>query len=233
MKSLLRALKIYPFFLKAFGYVKPLHNYNLLRAVIYQKHHKDFFFIQIGANDGKRGDPIYDTVQDLKLNGLALEPIYKYYNELKKNYKNTNVIPINKAVFESNTKVTLYKVKDQFLKHEWQKGITSLNPNHRKCTNTPAKYLEKVQVQGITFEKLFSDYKVTNIDLLQMDTEGYDFQLIMMFPFKKFKPKIIHFEHGLKANVMSKSNFLKILNLLVSHDYKIHMDEYDCLAYID
>lgn len=55
---------------------------DLLESLIYKQNHKDFFFIQIGANNGKRFDPIFNVVNKLKLKGIALEPVQEYYNEL-------------------------------------------------------------------------------------------------------------------------------------------------------
>ena len=39
----------------------------------------DFFFLQIGANDGISFDPIYHLVTNFKLRGICLEPIDEYF----------------------------------------------------------------------------------------------------------------------------------------------------------
>ena len=50
---------------------------------------KDMFIIQIGANDGKIDDPIYEFVTNYppKMSGILIEPVKDYFEELKINYK--------------------------------------------------------------------------------------------------------------------------------------------------
>ena len=87
---------------RRFGYeISKVGDIDMLESMIYKEYHKDFFFIQIGANNGKRFDPIYNIVKTLKLKGLALEPIKEYYDELVENYKNSNVMPVNKAIYKN------------------------------------------------------------------------------------------------------------------------------------
>ena len=207
-------------------------NVDLLESLIYKNYHKDFFFIQIGANNGKRFDPIFNIVNSLKLKGLALEPIKEYYDELVKNYQNSNVIPVNKAIYKNNQKLSIYRLVSNDNLPEWTKGIASINPEHFKKSRIDKSNVYEEIVDAITFEKLFQDYKVSNCDLLQIDTEGYDAEIIKMFPFSKFKPKIIHFEHGIDDEIMSQEDFLEISKILLEHKYKLIMKQYDCIAYL-
>ena len=46
----------------------------------------DFFFVQIGANDGVRNDPLWETVTRLRLRGLLVEPVPDLFARLKANY---------------------------------------------------------------------------------------------------------------------------------------------------
>lgn len=204
---------------------------DLLESLIYKKNYQNFFFIQIGANNGQRFDPIFKIVRKLKLRGIALEPVKEYYDELALNYQNSNVIPINKAIYEENKKISIFRVKTDTNLPEWTKGIASLNSEHYKKSNTHKENIIEEIVDAITFEKLFEDYNVDNIDLLQIDTEGYDYNLLKLFPFDKFQPAIIHFEHGLPNKIMSIEQVTEINSILLALGYKIIMKEYDCIGY--
>lgn len=46
----------------------------------------NFFFRQIGANDGVLGDPLHDSVLRHKLTGLLVEPLPNLCERLKANY---------------------------------------------------------------------------------------------------------------------------------------------------
>lgn len=204
---------------------------DLLESLIYKKNYKEFFFLQIGANNGKRFDPIFNAVKRLNLRGLAIEPVEEYYNELVVNYKNSKVIPVNRAIYEENKKISIFRIKQDIDLPEWSKGIASLNPKHHQKSNTDGKNIVEEVVEAITFEKLFEDYNVKNIDLLQIDTEGYDYNLLKLFPFEKFQPSIIHFEHGLPDKIMTIEQVSEITSLLLSFGYKTIMKEYDCIGY--
>ena len=56
-------------------------------------------------------------------------------------------------------------------------------------------------------------YEINKLDLLQIDAEGYDFELLKIFPFSKVTPRIIHFEH-LHLNETDRDASLKFLHNL-------------------
>lgn len=219
--------------IRRLGYdISKIGDVDLLESLIYKNFHKNFFFIQIGANDGKRFDPIFNIVNTLKLNGLVVEPIKEYFEELQRNYDGTEVVPVNKAIYFKNQKLTMYRVNSKNTLPEWTKGIASINPEHFRKSRTHKSYIIEEVVDGITFEKLLQEYNVTKLDFLQIDTEGYDIEIIKMIPFNKIKPTLIHFEHGIKEDVISKDDFLQGNKILIENGYKLIMKEYDCLAYL-
>lgn len=216
------------------GYeIKSIGDVDLLESLIYKNLRKDFFFIQIGANDGKRFDPIFEIVNELKLAGLVIEPVKSYFDELVSNYKkNPNVVPVNKAIYEENGKVSIFRVKENSTLPDWSHGIASLDSEHYKKSNTDKRNIIEEKVDAITFDSLFKKYNVKNVDLLQIDTEGYDYNLIKSFPFEVYKPSLIHFEHGLPNKIMSFEQFLEIHMMLVNLGYKTITKEYDMIGYL-
>ena len=48
---------------------------------------------------------------------------------------------------------------------------------------------------AIQFESLLRKHRVEKVDLVQIDTEGYDYAVIKMIDLKKWKPAIINYEH--------------------------------------
>ena len=49
--------------------------------------------------------------------------------------------------------------------------------------------------------------------------------------YKKIKPTIIHFEHGLKDGVMHNDKFHEVITFLRSNNYEIMVESYDVIAY--
>lgn len=223
---------------RKFGYqISKLGNVEiLLESFIfkYAQEDSDFFFVQIGANNGIRYDPIYSTVNELKLKGIVIEPIKEYYEELVKNYQHLpSVKTANVAIYAENKELTFYKVKKNNDLPDWVNGIASLDEHHHIKANTPSEYIEREQVVGIDFDTLIKGYSIDRIDFLQIDTEGYDYHLLKMFPFDKFKPKLIHFEHSLHHQVMSFEQYNEINAYLISLGYKTIMTHTDTICYLD
>ena len=68
------------------------------------------FIIQIGANDGKVNDTIYEfvTSNPQTVRGILIEPVKDYFEELKINYKKCpNVTLLNMAIHNSMKEMTI------------------------------------------------------------------------------------------------------------------------------
>ncbi len=199
----------------------------------YAKQDKDFFFVQIGANDGIRYDPIYKIVNELGIKGLVVEPVQEYYEDLVSNYsKNKNVITENSAIYSNNEEIFIYRVKSNSDLPDWVNGIASLDKDHHLKSNTPSENIVEEKVKGITFDTLFKKHNVKKIDFLQVDAEGYDYDLIKMFPFDRFRPKLIHFEHSLRTKNMTYEQYDEINSYLIRMGYKTIMNENDTICFL-
>jgi len=40
------------------------------------------------------------------------------------------------------------------------------------------------------------EFEVPKVDLLHVDTEGYDYEILKLYPFEIYKPQIVIFEHS-------------------------------------
>lgn len=162
------------------------------------KINSNFGFIQVGANDGISFDFLFDFVITRKSNGIVIEPIKDYFTELVFNYsKYDNIKAVNKAVHPIEKKITVYKINENAKNNypEWVKGIASLDPNHHKKTNIKSEDIIQEIVNSDTLENIIEDeYKFNNVDYIQIDTEGFDYEILKMVNFNKLKPSIIKYE---------------------------------------
>ena len=184
--------------LNYFGYEiirsSPQIDFMSLVSLLVYKEPKDFFFVQIGANDGKKNDPLYDLVIKYNLAGLLVEPLSGAFQSLLKNYsRNNNLIFENAAISNKEGFQSMYEIKkefqDIFEKHTKEKAtmMTSFNKDHvRKYLRRGMKeffkdkqvddYINEVQVKTTSFDILMKKHQIKNVDLLQIDTEGFDFE---------------------------------------------------------
>ena len=95
-----------------------------------------------------------------------------------------------------------------------------------------SEYIEEVTVKCVSFADFVKSQAIQNLDLLLIDTEGYDFEILMSIDFSVLKPKIIRFEHGIRNEVMSPENFASVCKNLNSLGYQVIADSYDATAYL-
>lgn len=197
---------------------------------------QDFFFVQIGANDGRFEDPIYEFVtrNHDKVRGIVVEPLEDVFNTLKHTYRHfPNVTPVNVAIHATEKSMDLYRVDPQKLNElpKWAQGIASFDKDHHKLSNTPEDYVVRETVQCVTFNELLKDHDVSHIDLLQVDTEGYDAEILLDIDLAVTHPCIIRFEHGLADGIMNRETFSRVVEVLHKNDYAVVAEEYDATAY--
>ena len=190
-----------------------------------------FTFVQIGANDGKRFDPINHYIAEFKWRGLVVEPIREYFEELQRTYADTpQVVCCNYAIYEEEKPVTLYRADPNAGLPEWTKGIASINEKHSLKSSTPRDKMIAEQAQGIPLQTLLKKQAIEKVDLLVVDTEGYDYHILKMVDFANDPPQILRFEHGRRDDVMTREQLSELVELLLRNDYEVHLEPYDCVA---
>ncbi len=181
----------------------------------YSKNHKgNIRFIQIGANDGQWNDPIYKYIRRDGWQGILIEPQKHIFERLKENYKKYvhKLIFLNVAIDNKNGEKLLYKIS--FSESRWASGLSSFIKEdlqkmidagyvermaNKDGINPPkdrSSWISEEIVKVLTLETIIEKYKFYEIDLLMIDTEGYDFEIIKTVPFEIVKPSVIVYEHS-------------------------------------
>lgn len=185
---------------------------------------EDFFFVQIGSNDGVIHDLLYHYIQRYQWRGILVEPIGYYFERLKKNYSgNKHLIFENVAISDKDEMRDFYRVKEGLEDlPNWSKGLGSFYPDilfkHRWAIPNLKDYIVKHQVRCIALSQLLDRHSVTNIDLLMIDTEGYDYEIVKQIDFERIKPNIIIYEH----KHLERNNRRACRQLLRKHHYALY-----------
>lgn len=196
-----------------------------------------FFLIQIGANDGTMFDPIHDFVvrHRTKIEGLLLEPLSDLHAELEKTYRDyPSIRTLKLAVHNTEPSMTLYRVDPARLGDlpRFAQGIASFDAAHHLKSQIPDDAIVAETVSCISTTELIARYGVKKIDLLCIDTEGYDSEILRAFDFGTIKPAIIVFEHGLRHGIMTAESFHEVVMLLNRHGYDLMIHDYDVIAHL-
>ncbi len=195
-------------------------------------------YIQIGTNDGN--DNFKNIVLKDKPDFIILvEPNSNLINDIKKNYNGIeNVYIYNNAVYYNNNEdVELFiAAKDGIIGKKADNGILysdlhfSLLPMNDWGEK---KDMVKIKSKSITFDEICKKHNIINIDYLQIDTEGFDSEIIEMIDLTKYNIKKIRFEKwGFDTKCFTKysedlSYRLGINGMnnakkkLISHGYKL------------
>ena len=192
------------------------------------KNYEKIFLIQIGANDGIMADPLYNLLQsDSRIYAFLLEPQKEVFSTLKKNYNNIKkrITFLNVAIGKENGNVKLYKNIDPL----GSSGHASLllRQNEYACNFDENSY---EIVESVTVANLLKDNK-SEIDILVIDTEGYDIEIIKQFIEENAFPKVIFFERPYPLpgndrlnNVETGNSVLEeIINKLEKLDYNVEV----------
>ena len=201
---------------------------------------EDFFFIQIGANDGLTGDTLNQYIKKFRGRGILVEPVPYVFEMLKINYKGyDNLIFENIAVGKENGLLPFYSICEYNtfgIKHRELPNANTIDHlgsfdmktvlNHSYMLKENASSIEIINVPTITLNDLFYKYSVKELNLLQIDTEGYDFEILNNTNFDNLKPEILIFE---RIHIARKEYKVLVKKLKV-YGYHLFIHGYDTIC---
>jgi len=174
----------------------------------------DPFFLQIGGFDGVSFDPLRPQIVKHRLRGLIVEPIPQNYEKLAALYRGSEtVMTANYAVAEADETRSIWRFKPQavergllaphfagissFVMDELlsEQGMVGRSAADAQTKQALKLLVEPVPVRCRTMDSLLREFGVDWVDILQIDTEGYDLRILQMFDFDRFRPAVVHYEH--------------------------------------
>lgn len=186
-----------------------------------------FYFVQIGAFDGRSGDPIYEHVRRHGWRGVLVEPQPYYFGQLKAAYEHVpGLLLRNVAISRQRGTRPIYKVKDRPGLPFWAPQLASFNRSLVQA-HFPDLDLDETWVECITLDDLLIEADSDHIDLIQIDVEGYDAQIIELLDLDRWKPAIVNFEH----KHLSPADYATALDKLIAHGYRLTANTTDTLGY--
>lgn len=195
---------------------------------------QDVFFIQIGSNEGTSGDPLHSRIKKFQWRGILIEPLPEVYKRLRKNYASRKGLHFeNAAIAKTPGKLDFYTLKetrDNKSSSQASSFIYDVIAKQRPFVKDFDKRLQVRKIRAVTLEQLFMKYQVARLDLLHIDAEGFDFEILKMFDFVRFKPEVLMFE----SEHLSRADYRQCLSLLTQNGYKVFFrDGHDTIALLD
>ena len=179
----------------------PERNINLLKLLAKQLYDSTSnTVVQIGANDGKTDDPIHSIISDGNWSGVLVEPMPNLYEELSSTYHNISGIALdNCAIAKEDGVATMYRVVQDEALPEYVRLLASFDINvilkQKPLIPNIEQFIETVEVPSMTMSSLLKKHGIQDINLLQIDAEGFDYEILKMVFNAGFSPDIINFEY--------------------------------------
>ncbi|MBW4535793.1 MAG: FkbM family methyltransferase [Pleurocapsa minor HA4230-MV1] len=180
----------------------PEKNIDLLKLLVRQlfQNTPEAVILQIGANDGKTGDPVHSIITQDNWSGILVEPLPNLYNELCHTYSHLSKFKLeNCAIAKEDGMVKLYRVRADESLPEYVKLLASFNRDvilkQKPLIPNIEQFIEVVEVPGISLTSLIKKHCIQHVNLLQIDTEGFDYEILQMAFQSNLLPDIINFEY--------------------------------------
>ena len=183
--------------------------------------YKKIRFITIGANDGIHADPIYKYIKNKNWEGILIEPNKPVFDKLMKNYRNNkNNLQFENIAIGKTGYIDLYWCEEL-------SGVSSTNFDH-VFTHTNGKFIiKKSEIKMIEFNDFISNnISFSDINILLIDTEGWDAKIIESIDFNFFKSDIIIFENSHINNL----EYYNCVNYLKNNNYVTYKSNQDSVA---
>ena len=168
--------------------------------------------IQIGAHKGY--DDLTDIVKNIDnsiIESLILvEPQQEFNESLNSCYSGYNFTIENLVITDNEDDKTC---KFYSCIEEKNKEISSLNKEHL-IKHNQFNYIEK-EYKCITLNGLLKKYNIKTLDILFIDSEGFDDKIIKSIDFDEFEIKKIYYE-----NLHINNN--EIIEFLITKNYKLN-----------
>jgi FkbM family methyltransferase len=188
------------------------------------------FFVQIGANDGSRGDAFGPLIENFDLPGLLVEPQPDAFRELVRRYiGRTNLRFENVAIASSAGRVTMYRFDRRSEKHLQLDVYTSLD--RARLEDAKARHrlqagIESISVPALTVNDLLSRHRISDVSIFVIDTEGYDYEVIKLIDLPRLRPALIQFEHRLLAGDVRQQCYVHLMDA----GYRLCLGRHDTFA---
>ena len=215
--------------------------FNIIIKVVdyfYQKKIINFFtknsnskyevLIDVGAH---RGETIFTFLKNFKIRNIySFEASKKTFKKLKINvekikdlYKDTNIEIFNTGIGNLNEKKIFNELPDS---NSSTFNFIDQNSSYFKRKEKILSFffkknffIEKNIIPQIKLKEFIDQKKITSIDILKIDTEGYEFEVLKGLENNIHLVKFIYFEHHYDNMIKKNYKFSEIHDFLVNKGF--------------
>ena len=168
------------------------------------------YFLEIGSCD-------FNTLNhfaDYGWEGCIVDPMSEYLNNLE---IKAGVNYVNYGIDSKDGERTIYFAPESVVEKDRDFAGMSTFVSAKERGWGDQVLTESKTIRTMTFQTLIKNYNIKKIDFLKIDTEGYDFEILKMFPWElnELNPSLIKVE----SKHSSEKEIKKFLNSKGYHTY--------------
>jgi FkbM family methyltransferase len=163
---------------------------------------REFSFLQIGAHQALGPSEPSILSQPFRRRGVLVEPQPRMAERLRIRFaSDPSITVVQCAVGECQKSVPFYVVDDSGGDlPDWTSQIASFRRSHlqRFEADVPglSRRIRELHVDVETPSQICDQSGISALDLLMIDVEGWDWEVIRLFPFERLPVQLVVFEHG-------------------------------------
>lgn len=178
-------------------------------------------FLQIGAFDGQSDDALFQSVCRYRLKGWVVEPQPAAFEALQRTYRDQpQVTPINAAISNRNERRPFYTTIGA------PTVVASFERSHLLKHSIKSDQITSADVDCVTLNHLIETYDMEPLHLLQIDTEGFDFEILKCLMASTLRPTVVRYEQLHLARAEKE----QALQMLAGEGYRFLCTRQDVLA---
>lgn len=182
---------------------------------------RDITFIQIGACDGIGDDDLHTLISTHSLRGVLVEPQPAAFERLQALYRHQPHLTLLQAAIAERE-----GTRELYCRRGAISQAASFDRKHLQRHGIAADEIIAIEVPCHTVESALRAAGLDRADLIQIDTEGYDWAIIRSLDLKRLRPSIIRFEY----RHLSGRDVDDCLDHLANHGYRFLVEQLDIIA---
>ncbi|MDI1247260.1 MAG: FkbM family methyltransferase [Lacunisphaera sp.] len=160
-------------------------------------------FIQVGANDGQRADPLQPFIDQYAWTGLMLEPLKGNFAALQRHRGANPRLRLRRAAVDvAAGRRLIYDLAPAATATlpDWARGLGSFSRARLEQVTRelglPNTAIVAEEVETVAWDEVWREFGGKRCELLVLDTEGHDLTLLRSCGLAAHRPRLILFEHA-------------------------------------
>lgn len=162
-------------------------------------------FVEVGANDGEQHDHLRPFILARQWRGVMVEPVPYVFARLEANYGHLERVALEPAAIADRDGTLPFHMlcepapEERALLPSWYDGVGSFSREAvlRHARDIPGLEGRIVtrELPCLTFDSLCARHGIAALDLVLIDTEGYDWEVIRGLDLARWAPRLLIYEH--------------------------------------